>query len=378
MKFTRMFVLKILSKNKYEIKNCNNINYNNYNNNDNIADNNSEDIFRDILLTNGNIDFFILLILNISIILSKFNLYYSNNKGLYIIIGLNLLFSMIYFLLFILNNNLYTPNLNIKKHISLPNNFNINNSNSKSGLNENLINEKNNNNNYYEMINNFLSNKLKINLPYFIINKYWHLFNCFFHLIQNLIFLSSFGLSFIFYIVYKAYESEFNKKFNFLHIILLQILEFYSIFRILFFMLKILLNLIMIPLYISSVFLGFVEDNFNLELNNIINTREYRGRDSKIIEDSCAICLGGFYIGDTISTLPCNKFHSFHTICLEEWFYTNVCCPLCRSDFNDKIRKLIPNNNNNNENQNNNNDLNNFNNNRFEMQEINPFNNNNN
>ena len=135
----------------------------------------------------------------------------------------------------------------------------------------------------------------------------------------------------------------------------------------------------MIPLYISSVFLGFVEDNFNLELNNIINTREYKGRDSKIIEDSCAICLGGFYIGDTISTLPCNKFHSFHTICLEEWFYTNVCCPLCRSDFNDKIRKLIPNNNNNNnnENQNNNNDLNNFNNNRFEMQEINPFNNNN-
>ena len=379
MKFTRMFVLKILSKNKYEINNNNNINNYNYYNDDNynINDNNAEDIFRDILLTNGNIDFFILLLLNILIILSKFDLNYSNNEGLYITIFLNILISIIYFLLFVLNNNLTSPNLNIKKHISLPNSFNFNKSNSKSVLDENLINKKNDNN-YNEFLNNVFNNKLKINLPYFITNKYWHLFNCLFHLIQNLIFLSSFGISFIFYILYKAYESEYNKKFNYLHIILLQILEFYSIFRILFFILKILLNIIMIPLYISSIFLGFVEDNFNLELNNIINTREYKGRDSKIIEDSCAICLGGFFEGDTISTLPCNKFHSFHTICLEEWFYTNVCCPLCRSDFNDKIRKLIPNNNNNNnENQNNNNDLNNFNNNRFEMQEINPFNNNN-
>ena len=167
-----MFVLKILSKNKYEIKNGNNNNYYNNYNNDNIIDNSSEDIFRDILLTNGNIDFFILLILNISIILSKFNLNYSNNKGLYIIICLNILFSMMYFLLFILNNNLYAPNLNIKKHISLPNNFNINNNNSKSDLNENLINDKNDNN-FNKIINYFLNDKLKINLPYFIISKYW-------------------------------------------------------------------------------------------------------------------------------------------------------------------------------------------------------------
>ena len=31
---------------------------------------------------------------------------------------------------------------------------------------------------------------------------------------------------------------------------------------------------------------------------------------------------------------------------MEEWFYSTVSCPLCRSDFSDKIGVLIPMNNN--------------------------------
>ena len=133
------------------------------------------------------------------------------------------------------------------------------------------------------------------------------------------------------------------------------IFNFYSLFRMCFYLIKAFINFSLIPIYISSIYLGYIEDKFNEQLNNLCNTREYHGRQSlrsqgsnlrtSEIDDSCSICLNPFNIGDTISTLPCSKRHTFHTICLEEWFYSNVSCPLCRCDFNDKIGGLIPNNN---------------------------------
>ena len=52
-----------------------------------------------------------------------------------------------------------------------------------------------------------------------------------------------------------------------------------------------------------------------------------------------------------MSTLPCNKRHMFHTYCLEKWFYNTVSCPLCRSNFSDKIEELVPRSANRNNNQ---------------------------
>ena len=141
-----------------------------------------------------------------------------------------------------------------------------------------------------------------------------------------------------------------------IHFFFLELFNFYSLFRMCFFLIKVFINFSLIPIYISSIYLGYIEDKFNEELNNLCNTREYHGRESlrnngsnlrlSEIDDSCSICLNTFQIGDTISTLPCSKRHTFHTLCLEEWFYSTVSCPLCRSDFSDKIGVLIPMNNN--------------------------------
>lgn len=40
----------------------------------------------------------------------------------------------------------------------------------------------------------------------------------------------------------------------------------------------------------------------------------------------CSICLSN----NTDLILPCS--HMFHAKCLEEWFYHNTTCPLCRYD----------------------------------------------
>ncbi len=54
--------------------------------------------------------------------------------------------------------------------------------------------------------------------------------------------------------------------------------------------------------------------------------------DASLMEHSldpsveCSICLSN----KTDLILPCS--HMFHAKCLEEWFYHNTTCPLCRYD----------------------------------------------
>ena len=219
-----------------------------------------------------------------------------------------------------------------------------------------------------------INNKNKKNSLYKIIIKYPHTISSIFHLIKNISFLLSFGLSFAFWILYSSLRPELrNYSFNFINIFLGECLELYALFRLCFFFIKIIFNFVLSPLYISAIYLGYYEDKFNVKLNELIKTRFYTGKQCLIsrdsinkvketeIDDSCAICLSIYMNGDVISTLPCSKRHSFHTYCLEEWFHTNVCCPLCRCDFSTEIGIYLPNqqhvnNNANGNNQNNNED----------------------
>ena len=217
-----------------------------------------------------------------------------------------------------------------------------------------------------------INNKNKKFSLYKIIIKYPHTISSIFHLIKNISFLLSFGLSFAFWILFSSLRPELrNYSFNIINIFLGECLELYTLFRLCFFFIKIIFNFVLSPLYISAIYLGYYEDKFNVKLNDLIKTRFYTGkrclisRDSinKVkeseIDDSCAICLSIYLNGDVISTLPCSKRHSFHTYCLEEWFHTNVCCPLCRCDFSSEIGIYLPNQQNINNNANGNNQNNN-------------------
>ncbi|XP_071730583.1 RING-H2 finger protein ATL2-like [Rutidosis leptorrhynchoides] len=52
--------------------------------------------------------------------------------------------------------------------------------------------------------------------------------------------------------------------------------------------------------------------------------------ESKTHTPECAVCLSEFEDGEKGRVLPKCK-HSFHTECIDMWFYSNSTCPLCRS-----------------------------------------------
>ncbi|CAF0903256.1 unnamed protein product [Rotaria sordida] len=58
------------------------------------------------------------------------------------------------------------------------------------------------------------------------------------------------------------------------------------------------------------------------------------------IEDQCLICLENLSLNKT-ETFPCN--HTFHRMCLEEWFKIERTCPLCRKMllFDDEFPTLM-------------------------------------
>ena len=202
------------------------------------------------------------------------------------------------------------------------------------------------------------NNKSKKISLYKIIIKYPHTISSIFHFLKNFLFLISFGLSFCFLIQYSSLKTQLNNySFNIINILIGELFDLYAIFRLCFFSIKIIVNFTLFPLYISAIYLGYYEDQFNLKLNELIKTRFYTGkkclisRDSinKIneneIDETCAVCINKYINGDVISTLPCSKRHSFHTYCLEEWFRTNVSCPMCRCDFSNEIGIFLPNSN---------------------------------
>jgi E3 ubiquitin-protein ligase DOA10 len=55
--------------------------------------------------------------------------------------------------------------------------------------------------------------------------------------------------------------------------------------------------------------------------------------------DQCAICLSEFEESQSVSPLPCNIKHYFHTECLEQWMKTKQECPLCRAEITEDALK---------------------------------------
>jgi hypothetical protein len=56
--------------------------------------------------------------------------------------------------------------------------------------------------------------------------------------------------------------------------------------------------------------------------------------ESDVASDSCAICLAGFDHGELLTSLPCDKRHSFHAACIRQWLERQNSCPLCQRFVN--------------------------------------------
>ena len=201
---------------------------------------------------------------------------------------------------------------------------------------------------------------------YLIIIKYPHTLSSIIHFIKFILFIFSYGLSFVFWILFVPHKMQLKQySFNVINIFIGECLSLYCLFRLCYFLIKFVFSSFFCPLYLSSLYLGYYEDKINESLNELINTRIYIDENSLISRDSinkyqkdeiltsCAICLENFFKGDVISTLPCSKRHTFHSYCLEEWFNSNILCPLCRYDFSKEFGMLFPDSNNNNNNNNN-------------------------
>ncbi|CAD8088737.1 unnamed protein product [Paramecium sonneborni] len=62
--------------------------------------------------------------------------------------------------------------------------------------------------------------------------------------------------------------------------------------------------------------------------------------DSKMIHETCSICLLQFEIKEKYRQTPCN--HSFHDQCLSDWTVKQPNCPVCRQSLKEsEIQKLI-------------------------------------
>ncbi|KAH0472297.1 MAG: uncharacterized protein KVP18_004864 [Porospora cf. gigantea A] len=53
----------------------------------------------------------------------------------------------------------------------------------------------------------------------------------------------------------------------------------------------------------------------------------------------CSVCLRNYSSDETVTLLPCNKFHLFHKACISEWFEKSRQCPLCRADIVELVDK---------------------------------------
>lgn len=53
--------------------------------------------------------------------------------------------------------------------------------------------------------------------------------------------------------------------------------------------------------------------------------------------EECIICLEAFTANDTVTPLPCDKRHYFHSKCIEEWSQSHTVCPICRTEFNQRL-----------------------------------------
>lgn len=189
--------------------------------------------------------------------------------------------------------------------------------------------------------------------------SYWHFFKACIKLFAKICMIISYLISLISVLSYSSKRLSLLSEKAYM-IIFLDFYHFYQGFRFCFFSVKIFINAFLLPVYISAIFIGYYEDLFNIYFNSVIKTKVYNSRESmcsqntlsekndKFIQtrksntnEMCSICLGDFHGGEYVSTLPCWKKHTFHTLCLERWFETKSSCPICRAEFQLKIRDFL-------------------------------------
>lgn len=226
--------------------------------------------------------------------------------------------------------------------------------------------------------------KVKLYLNQFDLNnKILYYFKGNYHLIRitiivfsQFLYLVNYFVSLLVLFEYNTLRKEIWKEFNFFIVLLMEIYGLILTFRLLIQILKVVFVIFMIPLLISSILLSYHEDLFNKRINKIIKTviKKSSLRDNKIknnipfekekdkenekieslkdenelkdinenlnsiskrssLQITCAICLCDIVDMNIISILPCSNYHSYHTICLQEWFNSNTSCPICRKDF---------------------------------------------
>jgi hypothetical protein len=332
MKFTRIFILKALTTR------------------DKISDNqNPFEVLKELIICHPNIDFTISLLLSIILFLTNFNYdikyVYSNSINIYLINTLNFTILMFYFILEYIDVITYTGTT---KNTNIGNNLNdaSNSNNISSQVYTSSI--------PFQSINPIYifsfgyPNKIKI--PD-VLHQNYHLFKASLYLLKIIFSIFTYFLALLFCVLYSEHKTKLDKNINSqLHLFALDFYDFYSGFRLCYFLIKLLTNIFLVPVYLSAIILAIVEDRFNYKLNNLVNTKHYAGRTSiknitsgraSDLEEYCSICLNPFQLEELVSTLPCSRRHTFHTSCLEKWFLTTVTCPLCRSDFQTSVDFII-------------------------------------
>jgi hypothetical protein len=285
MKFTRLFVLKAIN-----LANEKHVEIN--------QTATAAEVFREVILAHPNIDMILSLMLSVLLLISKFysqddNFIQTYSINYYLIVKVNITCLTYYLFMDYLGG----------------------------------------------MTINYSQNKVLA-----LLNRHYHVYKSIIFLFKNSLCICSYFLSIIFCYVYGDQKERIAKSnYTTLHLLFLEFFQFYCAFRFCYFLVKILINICLMPLYVASLYLGYVEDKFNKQLNDVINTKPYTGRLSARAssEDYCSICLAVFQYDETVSTLPCSRRHTFHTKCLEKWFITTVSCPLCRSDFQNNIEMSI-------------------------------------
>jgi len=347
MKFTRMFLVKsLISRVKPHELNSNT--------------QNPVIVLKEIVVSHPLIDLVITLILSLIILCTKYNddtnFLYTNSLNIYFITQVLIILLVQYFFFDFLDELKYNQSGRMVIRHSNRNSGPIFNQGSNEGNPENNninIDAEETNERLYRFLYlkklnsifyNFGAETLK--LPEIFFNN-WHTFKTLVQVLKILMTLSSFSLSLIFCLLYADQKNKMDKeKYFYIHLLILDFYEFYSGFRVCYFLIKIVINVMLLPIYLSCLILGIIEDNFNERLNKLINTKVYTGRTSikpppngrtSEIEEYCSICLNSFQLEELVSTLPCSRRHTFHTYCLQQWFVNSVKCPLCRSDFQNSI-----------------------------------------